>query len=408
MSFDDPRISEAEQVTINGDRQQLERLYGVVVDRLQNYLSSSFRSPLKVDDTISESESELSLRSLDFINHQLVVNFSDNNSVGKINLTTVQLFDLITALEAYNKEISNLSLQEKSKPGKNLLIWGSCAAAAILVIGLATVGIRNSRQPEPEVASSSEPKSSKTIPEFETVVPPKVSNTEQPIAEPQPNEPISSATKLPPPLPVDVPKPQPDIPDPADYPPSQPLDLSALEPPVSPADQTETINVVPETALEPQADSPTTNPSPSNNEPAITSLPGTSKIDEPSAIDEPFDRQNNNFSQSPPETQKNPGNSDLALNSSSLQNQLQQVNRYFQENWQPPEQLTETIEYRLVINSDGAIARIFPIGKAAEVYLDRTNIPLMGETFIDPSSGGQNLTVRLMLSPDGEVATFAE
>ncbi|MGV2828445.1 DUF4335 domain-containing protein [Myxosarcina sp. GI1(2024)] len=422
LSFDDPRIPEREQVTIQGDRQQLERLDRLVFDRLQKYLSSSFVPTLKVDDLISETEIELDLRSPGLLNHQLLFKSSDKDSVSKINLTTVQLFDLTTALEAYKREITNSTLSKTSKPSKNLLVWGSCAVGAILVLGLATLEIKNTQQVEPERASSSEPQSTETIPEFERVVPPQVSKTEEPRAKPQLSEPISSAEKLPPPLPVDVPKPQPDIPDPADYPPSEPLDLSALEPPVPPSDRTEsTITVLPEMTSEPQQStsastsqpetkSPNPNPSPAANYlvPNPEDSIASSDLDTDVTARSLDSENSNNFSETTPEAEEIPKNSQLALSSSTAQTQLQQVNQYFQEKWQPPEQLTETIEYRLVIGSEGAIARIFPIGKASEVYLDRTNIPLMGESFISPSSRGQNLTVRLMLSPDGEVATFAE
>ena len=71
--------------------------------------------------------------------------------------------------------------------------------------------------------------------------------------------------------------------------------------------------------------------------------------------------------------------------------------------------MKQTIEYRLVVSSNGSIIRIIPIGKASAIFLDRTNIPLMGEPFVTPTATTKgNQTIRLLLSPDGEVRAFLE
>ena len=88
--------------------------------------------------------------------------------------------------------------------------------------------------------------------------------------------------------------------------------------------------------------------------------------------------------------------------------QLQEVASYFKQKWQIPTELKQTLEYRLILSEDGSIQRIIPIGKASEVYVDRTNIPLMGEAFVSPLQNRDSATIRLLLSPDGEVKTFLE
>jgi hypothetical protein len=88
--------------------------------------------------------------------------------------------------------------------------------------------------------------------------------------------------------------------------------------------------------------------------------------------------------------------------------QLQEVTSYFKQKWQIPGDLKQTLEYRLILNRDGSIQRIIPIGKASEIYVDRTNIPLMGEPFVSPLQNRDSATIRLLLSPDGEVKTFLE
>ena len=88
--------------------------------------------------------------------------------------------------------------------------------------------------------------------------------------------------------------------------------------------------------------------------------------------------------------------------------QLREIENYFQQKWQSPSELKQTLEYRLILSQDGSLRRIIPIGKASEIFVDRTNIPLMGEPFVSPLQDNDTATIRLLLSPDGEVKTFLE
>ncbi|MFW6358687.1 MAG: DUF4335 domain-containing protein [Chroococcales cyanobacterium] len=88
--------------------------------------------------------------------------------------------------------------------------------------------------------------------------------------------------------------------------------------------------------------------------------------------------------------------------------QVGEIKNYFQDKWQPPENLSETLEYRLVLNSNGSIQRIIPLGEAAGTYIDRTNMPLIGEPFVSAIDNSKQAQIRLVLSPDGSVKTFLE
>jgi hypothetical protein len=88
--------------------------------------------------------------------------------------------------------------------------------------------------------------------------------------------------------------------------------------------------------------------------------------------------------------------------------QVTEVRQYFQQRWQVPEGLKQTLEYRLVLNPDGTLKRIIPLGKAADIYLDRTPMPLLGEAFVSPLPLSSPQTIRLVLSPNGKVRTFLE
>ncbi len=87
---------------------------------------------------------------------------------------------------------------------------------------------------------------------------------------------------------------------------------------------------------------------------------------------------------------------------------MSEVRTYFQDRWQPPEGLTQTLEYTISLGPDGSIQRIVPLGQSAGDYIDRTGMPLVGEPFVTPLQGNQNPKVRVVLSPDGQVRTFLE
>jgi hypothetical protein len=101
-----------------------------------------------------------------------------------------------------------------------------------------------------------------------------------------------------------------------------------------------------------------------------------------------------------------PAASASSANASS--NQAEEVKSYFQQNWQPQEGLTETLEYRLLLKADGSLQRILPLGDASRNFVDRTNMPLLGEVFVSPTVDGREPQIRVVLEPDGRVQTFLE
>jgi hypothetical protein len=44
--------------------------------------------------------------------------------------------------------------------------------------------------------------------------------------------------------------------------------------------------------------------------------------------------------------------------------------------------MEQTLEYSVLIDENGSIQSIVPMGKAAADYIDRTNMPLAGEPFV--------------------------
>jgi len=86
--------------------------------------------------------------------------------------------------------------------------------------------------------------------------------------------------------------------------------------------------------------------------------------------------------------------------------QVAEVRDYFTKQWQPAEDISQTLEYNLVIASDGSLSQIIPLGNAAQTHIDRVKMPFTGKPFVSPLSGDRKAQIRLVLTPQGEVKTF--
>ncbi|NJL53641.1 MAG: hypothetical protein HC930_18415, partial [Hydrococcus sp. SU_1_0] len=98
----------------------------------------------------------------------------------------------------------------------------------------------------------------------------------------------------------------------------------------------------------------------------------------------------------------------LSQKTSQKTSQIEAVTAYFEDKWQPPGDLSQSLEYRLLLDRHGSIKRVIPLGKAAQLYLSQTNIPVNGEPFIAPLTPSQSSTIRLLLNPNGGVQVFTE
>ena len=376
LRFDDPREPTSKQVTVKGNERDFKQLATAIDLYVKEYLASSFKDNL---ESVAEFKGDRpAVKAQGLVNHELFLgSLTHNGNNNKIALSTVQLFDLVTALEAFKSHLA--TLPDRAKSRKNLPLWGAIAAVAIAAISITGILIRSSSQQN--IASSPETRSESPteIPELNEVVPPQQPDcNKQPKSQPKLNDPLSSAKRLPPPPAVDTPKPKPNIPDSADYPLSDIARQSGFDNLAK--SETETSVAIPA-------------------EPSET----TENIAEPqTTLESEVDATQNDSSASPTQAR-----SDIALNPASQTSQIQQVTAYFQEKWQPPAELNQSLEYRLVLNPNGTIGRVTPIGKASALYLSKTSIPLNGEPFISPSQV-QAATVRLLLSPDGRVRAFAE
>jgi hypothetical protein len=377
LDFDDPRLPTTKQVKITGDYHNLAQLQLAVNYYIQEFLATSWQletTPhleIKINNKSDHKQPYLQPQGL--VNHQLFLgNLTHNHTAESIQLSTIQLFDLVTALEAYQTQIGTLTELNSTESKKIISLWGGIAAVILAAIGITAIVLRS---PAPSnISSSSKSPSPEEIPQLNDVVPPQVpKTTKKPTSKPKLSD-LASSDRLPPPPAVDTPKPKPDIPDPADYPLAEVARQSGLN-----------------NAAKQQTESVITIPTENKNQETTSQ----------------FNTANNSNQ-----------NQDLARLNSSLTNppaiataksdQLQEIKAYFLTKWQPPAELKQSLEYRLDLNTDGSIKRVIPLGKASELYLNKTNIPLQGEKFISPLAKSQKPTIRLLLNPDGGVQTFTE
>lgn len=345
-----------------------------------------------------------------------------------IHLSVLQLFDLATALDEYGADVIALPITP-TRSDPIMPTWASIAAVLVLAVGLTTVvqllNRSGSRQP---------PATTNAIPN---------GNSQSPIALQPPTPPLSSLQTLPPPPPVgslaspnsispiSVPGTNPALPGAPRVNPPQatpvtpiPRQTTPQQIVIKPTPRQNTISI-PESAktssARPQSTvrtSPTPAaptvvlPSPNAQittlspelEAALSQGRGTSAA---GANSNSISRASSN----PAAELRSPSTPTPANKPTTAFDTIPQVaeaRAYFNRRWQPPASLKETLEYSLILDVDGTIQRIEPLGQAARTYIDETGMPLISEPFVSPNKNGQTPRIRVVLSPNGKVQTFLE
>jgi hypothetical protein len=430
LSFDDPRVADDQWTIVRGNRAQLEALTQAVTSYVQQFLSQSttYLNRPNASAAIAEPTTEfvaetnsagIYLQPKGLVSHELHLGTLATESSGaSIRLSAVQLSDLATALDEFAAEATTLPNLEGSRWINTPPAWGTIAAAVVVAIGV-TATIARVFEPSPQVANSSNPAPSSS--DQRLAVQPLPSPLPSPLATlPASPLPLASVPATPPtnpPIPKTLTSPSPAAP-------TQPQQMAKVEVPKQPPVDAPTpqiqvpVREVPVSAIPDQTLS-SKNPS------------GRAKIGNPSAT---------NFADPvPPAAISAPGNStriangDVQISSSDNQSatatlrapssaetlaarsaaapvipQVAEAKVFFQGRWQPPKELNQSIEYRLVLSPDGSIREITPLGDTANRFVDRTPIPLIGDKFVSPIKGGGAPTIRLILSPNGDVQTFSE
>lgn len=463
LRFDDPRLPEEQQVNIRGDRGQLEVLDEVVTTYVQDLLNSSPEqfntifsggaissdtpvssnpqvlgandapvlveephsldsdtSALGVEDTSKNSTAtrfrKIFLQPGRGLSHNLFLGSLATEKTGAvIRLSVLQLFDLAIALDQYAADLVVLPTPTRSVPV--LPAWTSIAAVLLLGVGLTTiVQLFNRSDQRQQTATTISPGDQQSI-----------------ALQPSPTPPLSSLQTLPPPPPIgsipstnsvppiSVPGANPALPGAprVNAPPTtlvnpSPRQTTPQQIVIKPTPrQDRSGSITGETARRSGARSPNSSvaivPSPSpQTTPRNPNLEAALRQVNRGAVPPPAESNSNSPAQpsrlpSTPTTSKNPTRSAF-----DTIPQVAEVRGYFQQRWQPPASLKETLEYSIILSTDGSIQRIEPLGQAASTYIDRTDMPLPGESFVSPIQSGRTPRIRLVLTPDGKVQTFLE
>ncbi|MEG4849779.1 DUF4335 domain-containing protein [Microcoleus sp. B5-D4] len=494
LRLDDPRLPDTQHVTLRGDRIQLETLHEAVSNYVQNLLGESrdWESNLnsQTDHIPAGSDSpEVALNAVIFdravntselatsnpyslptsylpvpprleprglLAHNLFLgSLSAAESGPVVPLSTLQLFDLATALDDCAAEVMALPNLNRESQRPLSSPWLKVAAMLVAMAGLTTGTIkmldRSATSPQTATAPATAPANPQlsTAPENPQLAagvspspvpalptPPAPTPAATPALPPLPPPPINTAASPSPSLPpiALAPTPPTNKPSPIQQPPLLfPANGSAASAPQSaPAfPQGSTITIpAPEEPPQgrPQAPAPVPYllpPLPPRLAPAVPPPlpPSLSASRFPVPPSQPFPRPIEPIV--PPASTELPALEDTQPTAESDDNnqvaaskknrtlfdtipQVSEARTYFEERWKPPEGMEQTLEYSVLIDENGSVQSIMPMGKAAADYIEKANMPLAGEPFVSAVSNGKNPKIRVVLRPNGRVQTFLE
>jgi hypothetical protein len=390
------------------------------------------------------------------LTHKLYLGSLATQTSSVIQLSLLQLFDLATALDEYSTDVMALPALNTNNSVVSLPTWAPIAAVLVLSVGLLPFTLQyanNTRQKQQQVAKTEVPQQSElalqpspsdnlAIPDNLTTLPPIGSTLPLPTSSlpaqpiiPNPNLSTAQTSSALPPTSSNNLLPQAAITNPNNNQQTQasatiPGQQIALNPNLKLNSEQPIVNgeVLPQKrSLQPQL--ATGNGNLTSNIPPVIPPPLSAPL--------PNNSQSNNLPQGySPTTQElaekiNSSTANSGTNGNVLidrlgndtkvytpakvatgtlfdTNQIAEARSFFQKRWQPPSGLTQTLEYSLSVDVDGTIARILPLNKPAREFIDDTGMPEIGKPFVSGNRSGKDVKIRVVLSPDGKVQTFAE
>jgi hypothetical protein len=465
LSFDDPRLPLERQVTVRGDRAQLESLCEVVSLYVQRLLEpeslqldafhlypehsgigataveeaaagvnlglTSVESVTRSQPTfngraeicsVSDRKTGILLQPKGLVSHELHLGVLANEESGdRIHLSALQLFDLANALDDYTAEALALPTLQRPTWLRTQPVWMQAAAVLVLAVGITTPVLKfalNDDSAQLETASqptSIEPAQTEVGRDpasVDSAPTPTASTRDQrranrrqnlpspPVATPGQASPVPTIAVAPTPA---APAPAaPQAPTGPSRPTSgqagantSPLPQVAIAPAPDNSPAAPPTLQLPSLPIAPQAPIAPANPEAAAPESSVAPFAtSTMPADAPNAALAP---------QTAARSRATPSSTAF-----DVIPQVAEARAYFQERWTVPEGLTQTLEYQLVIGADGTVQQIIPLGQASRTYVNRTEMPLIGEPFVAPLETGQTARLRLVLTPEGRVQTFLE
>lgn len=424
LNLDDPKLPQDQWVTLRGDRTQLEGLSEAVQTYVQAVLqatpnrlntlvstvpTSGIGRSAAVIPTIAANSAGISLQSNGLLTHDLVLgSLARETSTQVVHLSTLQLFDLANALDEYATDVLTLPNLQSRHWFTASPAWTKIAAAALLLVGVSVSIVKVLESPQtastsPTTSQGASSNDQRTITQL-----PTATATPSPLASPKP---IAS-----PPL---SPKPSATN-NPAAKPATSPLAGQSAVPgqPIVPGQPT-LINP-PATENQSQNSSdPTSIVSvdelPRGGTPELAQQPAPSIAANPESPNAPIAPAPAAATRARPDASTAEGRSAASAEATDSKGtafdtipQVAEVREFFKQRWTPPQGLTQTVQYQIVVDAKGNVQSISPLGDTAGSYLDRTGIPEIGKRLTSELKSRQNARIRLVLSPDGEVQTFLE
>jgi hypothetical protein len=445
LHFDDPRLPAEKRITIQGDRSCLDLLSESVRDYISELLQENKAKTSKESNQNSKpnKNNDIYLINKGLLNQELSYSSkSPNNQKTIIKLTTLQLFDLANTLDKYTLDLNNWQEEEIDLHQKSTFI--SLTAMFLLCLGLGGIWWRDRQISSQEESDRTRTRFSREdiSSALEDILPPQALNPETipPVPQLQLPSNLQNRQTLPPPSPILAqppnqenktnssnqlnPPPQGEgqnnqnsekilIPPPPQRPlPSPPISSQPI--PTSP----QVISLNPNPQALPSQDFTSSDAAQNELNPrrSVSSVPVLQSISASAPAKNIDNGLNNAVSVLPEKIQKIPSSFDsrssqppvAKVNISEGKATHTEVKQYFQQKWQPPENLNQSIEYRLIVNNDGSVNRVIPMGQASVTFLDRTGMPLMGEAIASSFPQTEPSTIRLILRPNGDVETFLE
>ncbi|MEH2376596.1 DUF4335 domain-containing protein [Nostoc sp.] len=404
-----------------------------------------------------------------YLTHNLFLGSLANHASGPvIQLSLLQLFDLASALDEYSTDVMALPTLNNTSSTLRFPTWAPVAAVLVLGVGLLPItwqyannmrekqqqtaktanpaAVKTALEPSPSLnfptpqpglttpsdnlLGSTAPLSTSSLPQAPLTVPSSSFSTPPPLfpknaltipqgttATLRTNPAIASSSKIPgqeiailPNLgqnPTGSSSQADALPHRRNLPPRLSSTTGSLPTNISPVPPS--LDTIPNNS----GGNTVTQPSPLNSqqlEETINSLKSPSPGEKPtSKLPASKTGDNNPFIDQLGNGRKTPTSTQVATNGTLFDTpQVAEAREYLIKRWQPPTGLAQTLEYSLIVSIDGTVERIFPLNKAAREYVDSAGMPGLGKPFVSANTRGQNVRIRVVLSPDGKVQTFSE
>ncbi|OKH18565.1 DUF4335 domain-containing protein [[Limnothrix rosea] IAM M-220] len=429
LSLDDPRLVTENKILLTGDRQQLEDLVEVVTDYVQNFLQQTnpvfdFAPTQNIYTYQTQGSTPANVATIarpqletkGLLSHRLHLGRLANDVSGQtIQLSATQLYDLANALESYSAEMVALPTLTANQNRKNVMRWGAIAASFLVVVGLSKTAFDMQQAAQNETAASLEAVEESPADFEQQVVPPNLHSSYSFSEVPELEEALNAEkadptnvnlkpinTNARPSTSGDSGSSRNDR-SPASSNESRPESGSAAQPrvnaPQPPAIATAPSAVIPRTAGSVPSASGTLAPA-SPVPSASVPQPSSAAVQREAQADWSNGAELNSVAM-------NFYSDEFAAAPVLTGDRLNQTQQFFDANWQTPDGLQETLEYRLNIDQAGNLQKVIPLGKASELYQNRLSYLTTGKQIVNPTEIAPQ-TIRLVLDPDGTVQTFEE